>query len=274
MKKINLLLVALIVSMATCSQAGGKKTQTKGDREAYEVKQSVFFADGSLDEYTASTWNSSYSHIDNQARYSASGAMLEQVEFAYNDDKGYVTTKITRDVESRLKNRVVYQYNPQGYLFRESLVDSKGKVISTYEYSYDAKGNRVSRIIRNRAGDKMAETVYTFDNQGKMTSSQTKDLMESAISSTQYSYDAQGNLVKQVVLNNDGKPTSVINAVWQEGREVKNEMLSADGSVQMRVINEYGTNGELVKKTIENFQGDSKQVMQYEYTFRPIRKQS
>ncbi|MDR2718241.1 MAG: hypothetical protein LBB89_09285 [Treponema sp.] len=274
MKKINLLLVALVVSMATCSQAGGKKTQTKGgDREAYEVKQSVLFADGSLDEYTASTWDSSYSHVDNQARYSASGAMLEQVEFAYNDDKGYVTTKITRDVESRLKNRTVYQYNPQGFLFRESLVDNKGKVVTTYEYSYDNKGNRTNRIIRNRAGDKLAETVYTFNNQGKMTSSQTKD-GESAISSTQYTYDVQGNLVKQVVLNNDGKPTSVINAVWQEGREVKNEMLSADGLVQMRVTNEYGDNGELVKKTIENFQGDSKQIMQYEYTFRPVRRQS
>jgi len=274
MKKINLLLVALIVSMATCSQAGGKKTQTKGgDREAYEIKQSVLFADGSLDEYTVSTWDSSYSHVDNQERRSASNAMLEQIEFAYNDDKGYVTTKITRDVESRLKNRVVYQYNPQGYLARESLVDSKGKVVSTYEYSYDAKGNRISRIIKNRAGDKLAETVYTFDNQGRMTSSQTKDLMESAISSTQYTYDAQGNLIKQVVLNNDGKPSSVINAIWQEGREVKNEMLSADGSVQMRVTNEYGTNGELVKKTIENFQGDSKQIMQYEYKFG-ARKQS
>jgi len=268
MRKINLLLVALIVSLATCSQAGGKKTQTKGgDREAYEVKQSVFFADGSLDEYTASNWNSSYSHVENQARYSASGAMLEQVEFAYNDEKGYITTKLTKDVESRLKNRVVYQYNPQGYLSRESLVDNKGKVVSTYEYDYDSKGNRISRIIKNRAGDKLAETVYTFDNQGRMTSSQTRDFMESAISSTEYSYDPQGNLVEQKVLDSNKKPTSVIKAVWQDGREVKNETLSADGSVQMRVTNEYGTNGELVKKTIENIQGDSTQIKQYEYKF-------
>jgi len=266
MRKINLLLVALIVSMATCSQAGGKKSKG-GDREAFEVKQSVFFADGSLDEYTASNWDSAYTHVDNQARYSASGAMLEQIEFAYNDDKGYVTTKITRDVESRLKNRIVYQYNPQGYLFRESLVDNKGKVVSTYEYSYDNKGNRTSRVIKNRAGDKLAETVYTFDNQGRMTSSQTRDFMESAISSTEYSYDSQGNLVEQKVLDSNKKPTSVIKAVWQDGREVKNEMVSADGSVQMRVTNEYGDNGELVKKTIENFQGASKQIMQYEYKF-------
>jgi hypothetical protein len=270
MKRISFFILALVVSLATCSQAGGNR---RSNREALEVKHSVFFADGSLDEYTTSAWNSSYSHVDNQVRYSASGAMLEQVEFAYNDDKGYVTTKITRDVESRLKNRVVYQYNPQGFLFRESLVDNKGKVVSTYEYSYDNRGNRVSRIIKNRAGDRLAETVYTFDGQGRMTTSQTRDFMESAISSTRYSYDSQGNLIRQEVLNSEGRPTAVINAVWQEGFEVRNEMVSADGTIQMRVTNEYGDNGELIRKTIENFQGESKQTMQYEYVFRPTRRQ-
>jgi len=272
MRKINLLLVALIVSMATCSQSGGRRVTR--DREALEIKQSVFFADGTLDEYTTSQWDSAYTHIDSQARYSASGAMLEQVEFAYNDDKGYITTKITRDVESRLRNRVVYQYNPQGRLFRESLVDNKGKIISTYEYTYDNKGNRVSRIIKNRAGDKLAETVYTFDNQGRMITSQTRDFSDAGISSTDYQYDSQGNLIRQVVKNNEGRPTATINAVWQDGNEIRNEMLGADGSVQMRVTNEYGGNGELVKKTIENFQGASKQIMQYEYIFRPVRRQS
>jgi len=271
MRKINLLLVALIVSMATCSQTGGRRTR---DREALEIKQSIYFADGTLDEYTTSQWDRDYTHVDSQSRFSASGAMLEQVEFSYNEEKGYITGKLTRDVESRLKNRVVYQYNPQGRLFRESLVDNKGKVISTYEYTYDGKGNRISRIIKNRAGDRLAETVYTFDNQGRMITSQTRDFMESAISSTQYQYDGQGNLVKQVVLNNEGKATATINAVWQDGNEIRNEMLAANGSVQMRVTNEYGSNGELVKKTIENFQGASKQIMQYEYTFRPARRQS
>jgi hypothetical protein len=42
----------------------------------------------------------------------------------------------------------------------------------------------------------------------------------------------------------------------------------------MRTTNEYGRNGELTKKTIENFQGDSKQFIQYEYVFRAARRQS
>jgi hypothetical protein len=272
MRKINLLLVALIVSMATCSQAGsGRATR---DREALEIKHSIFFADGTLDEYTTSQWNSAYTHVDSQARYSASGAMLEKVEFSYDEDMGNIKTKLTKDVEERLRNRVVYNYNPQGRLFRESLVDNKGKVISTYEYNYDAKGNRTSRIIKNRAGDKLAETTYTFDNQGRMITSQTNDFSGVGISSTEYQYDSQGNLIKQIVRSSEGRVTSTINAVWQDGNEIRNEMLAADNSLQMRVINEYGRNGELVKKTVENIQGASKQIMQYEYTFRPARRQS
>jgi hypothetical protein len=50
-------------------------------------------------------------------------------------------------------------------------------------------------------------------------------------------------------------------------------MVSADGRVQMRVTNEYDKDGALIKKTIENFQGESKQIMQYEYTFRAVRRQ-
>jgi YD repeat-containing protein len=268
MRKAILFGVALVFSIATCSQTGGRV------REAFEIKHSVFFADGSLDEYTTSKWDSGYTRVDFEERYSASGAMLEQVEFAYNEDKGYKTTKITRDVESRLKNRIVYQYNNLGQLFRESLVDNKGKVVSTYEYAYDAKGNQISRIMKNRTGNKLAETVYTYDANGKMLTSETRDAADKKISATKYNYDNQGNLINQQVTNAEGRITSVTNSVFQGGREIKNETVSPDGSIQMRFTNEYGRDGELTKKTIENFQGDSKQFIQYEYYFRAARRQS
>ena len=271
MRNIILLIGALVFSMATCSQTGGRRASTTGGRQPFEVRQSVYFEDGSLDEYTTYQWDSSYTHKDNEARYSASGAMLEQIEYAYNENRGDMTTKITRDVEMRLKNRIVYQYNPQGQLWRESLVDNKGKVVSTYEYSYDNRGNRISRVIKNRAGDRLAETVYTFDGEGKMLTSETREAGNTVISSTRYNYDGQGNLVGQQVLNNEGRPTTVIRAIWQDGREIRNEQASADGTVQLLVTNEYGPDGELTKKTIDNRQGESIQVMQYEYTFRPRR---
>jgi YD repeat-containing protein len=268
MRKAILFVVALVFSIATCSQTGGRA------REAFEIKHSVFFADGSLDEYMTSEWNSVYTRVDNEVRFSASGTMLEQVEYAYNEDKGWKTTKITRDVESRLKNRVVYQYNPQGQLWRENLVDNKGKVVSTFEYAYDGKGNQISRIMKNRTGNKLAETVFAYDASGKMTTSETKDAADKKISATRYTYDGQGNLINQQVTNADGRVTSVTSSVWQGGHEMRIETASPDGGIQMRITNEYGRDGELTKKTIENFQGDSKQFIQYEYYYRAARRQS
>jgi len=267
MRKAILFGVALVFSIATCSQTGNR-------REAFKIKESVFFSDGSLDEYMTTEWDSGYTRVDNEIRYSASGAMLEQVEYAYNEDKGYMTTKITRDVESRLKGRTVYQYNNQGQLFRESIVDNKGKVSSTYEYAYDGRGNKISRIMKNRTGNKLSETTYTYDSSGKMLTSETKDAGDKKISATKYTYDSQGNQIKQEVTNAEGRITSVTSSVFQAGREVKYEQASSDGSVQIRITNEYGRDGELTKKTTENFQGDSKQFTSYEYFFRAARRQS
>jgi hypothetical protein len=266
MRKTSLFLAALVFSIATCSQTGGVA------RDAFQVKNSVFFEDDTLDEYTTTEWNSSFTHVDNEVRFSASGAMIEQVEYAYNEDKNQKTTKLTRDVESRLKNRIVYQYNPQGLLWREALLDNKGKVVSTFEFAYDGRGNQISRVIKDRQGRELARTLYTYNSSGRMVTSETRDIGENVISSTRYTYDGQGNLVNQQVINSEGQVTAVVSSVWQGGFEMRNEMASANGRVQMRITNEYGTNSELTKKTIENFQGESKQTIRYEYTFRPRRQ--
>ena len=277
MRKSNLLLTALIFAMATCSQTAGirdpSNISTAGrTQDAFEIRQSVYFEDGSLDEFTTSRWDTSYTHVDYQGRFSASGALLEQIEYSYSEEIGNILTRLTRDVEERLRNRIVYQYNPQGLLWRESLVDNRGRVVSTYEFGYDNRGNRTSRTIKNRAGDELAVTTFTFDNANRLTRSETRDMGGSVISSTTFSYDGQGNLVAQQVANAAGSVTSNIRAVWQEGREIRNETTGADGTMHMRITNEYGPQGQLLIRTIENFQGQSTQVMRYEYDLRPRRR--
>ena len=279
MRRIILFVVALVFSMATCSQS---RSAPAGQQIVpLEKKQSVFFGDdNTLDEYTLSNWSKDLPRIDNTKRYSASETMLEQVEFKYymqtntrGDYKDELSTKIYRDVEERMQNRITYKYTSEGYLKSETLQNGKGILLSNLEYTYDRNGNRISRVISGRGGAKQAETVYTFDTQGKMLTSQTNDVGGNPVSTTRYSYDRDGKLVGQQVLDNEGKVTSVTTAVWREGREIS-ETKGPDGIVQMRITNEYGVNGELVKKTIENFQGESKQITVYEYELRSIRRQS
>jgi hypothetical protein len=280
MKKIIVLLSILMALFVSCG-SGPKSASTPGggNKSAaapqpgqipVEVKEMVLFADGSLDEYTTFDYDPSYENITNEARFSASDAMLEQIEFAYAEDKGYLTTKITRDVENRLKNRVVYQYNSRGQLQLEALTNKNGKAVSSYEYTYDEKGNRTSRVMNSGLNQRMAETRYTYNDRGAVVSSETRDASGAkVISSTKNTYDTDGNMIKQEVFNGAGQVTSVVDAVWQNGLELKTEQSGPDGVVQLRITNDYGPNGELTKKVIENFQGESKQITQYEYTFKP-----
>jgi len=265
MKKVVLFITALVLSVGTCSQTAGRRAS---DEVPFEVKRSVFFADMRLDEYSTSEWDSAYKFLIKEKRFSASGGLLEQFEYAINQDRGIVVTKMTTDSESRLKNRVVYQYNEKSNLITERLLDSKAKVISSYEFTYDNNGHLISRVIKDRSGIKMAETTYTVDVNGRRLTSVTRDLSQNAISSTQFSYNSQGQLIKEEVTNAEGRLTSSTVYEWQDGNEVKNELRSADNTVQMRITSEYGNRGELNKKTIDNFQGESKQIMQYEYVFR------
>jgi YD repeat-containing protein len=279
MKILVIIISALALVFSSCAtgqniggdgsagRPGGGKAQ--GGQIPVETKIAILFADGSLDEYTTTEWDSTFTNRAYQNRYSASGTLLEKVEFAYQEDKGWLTTKLSRDVEDRLKTRIVYQYNEQGLLWKESLANKAGKTVSSYEYGYDSRGNRTSRIIYNATGVKLAETLYTFNNNGQLIATETRDGSGKKINSTENEYDSAGNLVSEKVYNANGELNTIVNSVWQQGHETENQRQRADGMVQLRITNEYGSSGELLHKKIENIQDESTQMMEYEYAFKP-----
>jgi hypothetical protein len=232
-----------------------------------EKRVLVKFSDGTLDEYTVSEYDAADVLLQVQNRYSASGTLLEQIEYTYQEDQGLISTKLTKDDENRLKSRVVYQYNDRNYLIKETFVNRAGKTVSSFEYTYDNNGIRLSRIINNGAGLKLAETVYTYKD-GLVIASETKDGAGRNVSASENQYDAAGNLISQKVYNANGVLTRIVNATWEDGLERINEQTTPDGKVQVRVHNEYGAEGELIRQTVENIQGQSSQILEYEYTFR------
>jgi YD repeat-containing protein len=272
--------LAMIFASCTSTGQGGAAGQTDGQvnvparssRDAagqipVEKKVLVKFADGALDEYTISEYDAADVHLRMQNRYSASGTLLEQTEYTYQEATGAVSAKLIKDNENKLKSRIVYQYNDRNYLIKETFVNKSDKPVSSTEYAYDANGNRLSRIISNGAGVKLSETVYTFKD-GLEVSSETKDGAGRKVSSAENQYDAEGHLISQKVYNASGVLTRLVNSVWEDGLEIQNEQTTPDGEVQLRVRNEYGAAGELLRRTIENIQGQSTQILEYEYTFR------
>jgi hypothetical protein len=232
-----------------------------------EKRALVKFADGSLDEFTVSEYDPSDITLLNQNRFSASKALMDQTEFTYNEAKKVLSTKMTKDEENRLKSRIVYEHKDARTTkpTKETTLNKAGKIVGSNEYTYNASGDVVSRSILNANNTKLAETSYTYSDHLLVSSETTDSRTGKRISSSTNEYDRDGNLVKQEFKNGDGAVTRRIATVWQNGLEMETIQTAPDGRPQLRITNKYGSSGEVLKRTVENYQGNSVQLMEFEY---------
>jgi len=229
-----------------------------------ETKASQFFADGSLDEYTLSE----YSPADEllaTTRFSASGATVERTEFT--NKEGKLASKLVKDGEGKVLSRRMYAYNNMGLLITEALEDGAGKSVSSFEYAYDASGHRSSWIVKDSKGVPIAETVYSYKD-GKIRSAELRDGSGKKTGSSAYEYGADGRLSIQRFFDASGSTLRIESTQWKDGKILLEERATAGGFVQQRNTFMYGKDGELLKKTMEDIVGKSKQVYEFEYRFR------
>jgi hypothetical protein len=258
---------------APARSSASTKGTSASKRIPVEKKALVKFANGDLDEYTVSEYDPSDITLLNQNRFSASKSLMDQTEFTYNEEKRMLTTKMTKDDENRLKTRVVYEHNDARTPAptKETTVNKAGKVVGSNAYTYNDVGKVESRSILNGNNVKLAETFYTYQG-NLLVSSVTNDSRSGKqISSSENSYDKDGRLIKQVFKNAAGSITRNIETKWQNGLEMEITQTSADGKLQLKITNEYGSEGEVLKRTVENYQGNSKQIREFEYDYRPNR---
>lgn len=230
-----------------------------------EKKSLIKFADGSLDEYTLSDYDSANVLLLAQTRYSASGALLERTDFSYTEGK--VATKTVKDGDGKVTSQRFYSYNPQGLLIKEFAQDGAGKPISTFEYAYDSKGDRTSWIVKDSKGVEVAETVYTYKD-GRIQGAELRDGTGKKTGSGLYEYTADGKIRAQKYYNALDSLIRIESTYWDGDRIQREERATAGGQVQQRIDYTYGSSGELTQRVTEDFVGKSKKIIQYEYVFR------
>ncbi|WP_304222167.1 hypothetical protein [Gracilinema caldarium] len=230
-----------------------------------EVKSVVKFADNTIDEYTVSVWDEKRWVLQNQTRYSASGAVLEKIEYFYVGNQ--LAEKVIKDRDDKIVSRRAYSYNANGLLIGENVTDANGKLVSSYEYVYDNQKNKISWIVKDNNNSKVAETKYTYIN-GKVRSAVLTDATDKKNGSSVYDYDSNGNLSQVSYFNALDSLLRKEFSYWDKGLLVKEERTSAGGQVLQRTTYEYGPNKELVRKIVEDLQGKSKQIVEFEYSIR------
>ncbi|HCM26926.1 MAG: hypothetical protein A2Z99_17910 [Treponema sp. GWB1_62_6] len=229
-----------------------------------ERKSSIRFSDGSIDEYSLSEYDEAFA-LKVQTRYSASGSILERTRFTV--EAGRLVLKATMDGEEKLVSSRSYAYGADGLVSGEVLVDGNGKPLSSFEFGYDASGHRVSWTVRDSKGSVLAVTSYSYKD-GRIRTAELKDGAGRKNGSSAYEYDADGRLAKQSFFDAKGSLLRTEITRWVAGAIAAEERTNAGGTVQQRTSYEYGADGEILRKTIEDLTGKSKQSVEYEYDFR------
>ncbi|MDR1428819.1 MAG: hypothetical protein LBI85_00890 [Spirochaetaceae bacterium] len=243
----------------------GAQAGSGGVQIPVQTRASTKTADGRLDEYIVFQYDQDNILLLSQSRYSASGVLVERVEFTY--ESGRVARKVTRDEQGQPHSMISYQYNPQGLITKETLSDRNGRALSSYEYQYDGNGNRVIRIINNTQGGRIAETSFVYRN-GLLVSSETRDGTGRKTGSSENTYDSQGNRVTERVFDARGDVVRIVNETWRNGLGITLERTNGGGRVLLRETYEYGAHDELVRKSVEDMQSGAKKLVEYEYAFR------
>ncbi len=229
-----------------------------------ERKSSIRFSDGSLDEYSLPEYDDAFI-LKVQTRYSASGSILEQTRFTV--EAGRLVRKATTDGEGKLVSSRNYVYGADGLVSVETLVDGNGKPLSSFEFGYDASGHRISWTVKDPKGSVLAVTSYAYKD-GKIRNAELKDGVGRTNGSSAYEYDADGRIAKQSYFDAKGSLLRMEFTRWVAGSIAAEERTNAGGTVQQRTSYEYGADGELLRKTVEDLVGKSKQSVEYEYDFR------
>ncbi len=229
-----------------------------------ETRATVKFADGSLDEYTLSDYDGQ-GRLVLQRRFSASGVPAERIEYAYAE--GLLASKTSKDGEGRQLSLRRYSYNSAGLVVAESLFDGAGKPVSSFEFGYDASGNRTFWIVKDGRDVKIAETRYSYAG-GRLVGAELLDGSGRKTGSGTYEYGSEGSIKSQRFFNAGGSLLRIETNYWENGRLAREERSTAGGQVQQRVSYEYGADNEILRKTVEDILGKSKQSIEYEYAFR------
>ena len=152
----------------------------------------------------------------------------------------------------------LYRYDERGRLIEAKLLEHKGALLSRTVYAYDARGRRASQTIYNADDSVSSVSRITYDARGRVTERNRLDggLLTYRV---RYKYDRRGRLVEQETVGSVVEPDFPPAEVHAPGRVVYVYGAAAqpreaiaygpDGAVRERVLFEYDSHGNWVKRT-------------------------
>lgn len=139
------------------------------------------------------------------AIYDANNRLKADTNYIYDNDNQLIKIRYMKEY-GKLKSEITCQYNAQGKLVFEQVVDGDNKIVSrtTYYYNNQGKETRICKHIRGREYN----SKFNYDNNGNLISSDFYDDSHILRHGT-YRYNQYGD--------------TIYFDTWRDGKRVKEE---------------------------------------------------
>jgi hypothetical protein len=237
--------------------------------EAYMVpvviKETVSFADGLVEKVITYTYDEGYKKLlSTVSRKPSAKNPLESTSFDYLGEA--VASKSTFGPDGTRISKCEYQYGSKGELVKETVLDGKGIVQSISEWVWD-NGRKSTWRVLNGAGLIQARTEYSYEVD-RLAGTRLLDGSGSEKGKIEYIY-AEGDALAQIkYFTAAGSPDGKIDYVLKDGMVTQENVYRADGRMERRLSFEYGLHGALVKKTLADSAGRTREITMYENAYR------
>lgn len=238
--------------------------------EEYQVpvilKETKTFADGIVDQITENTWSPDYTRIlSSLTRKPSLPDPVGKASYTYNKD-GLLASRSSFGPDSTLQNRSTFDYDAQGRLIRETMVDGKGAIQSVSEWSWSEERKIEWRVL-DATGRILARTAYHYEN-GRLTELQMSDGAGNSTGRGVYQYNGESQLVGIRYFNTAGTPQDRIEYVLENGRLIQERSFRADGRLERGLLYNYGPEGQILTITLTDASGRRRESTSFDYTFR------
>lgn len=210
----------LTVTSTAAGATASSKVIYSYDSNQQLSSEDVTNADGSTALYS---FNSA-GQITGIDQHNADGSSAQYV-YVYQADGSYSLTVTSAAAASAAVSTVVYDYNTNQQLSRESVANADG---STAVYDFNAAG-QITAIDQHNADGSTAQYAYTYESDGSYTLS-VDSMAAGATTATNvlYGYNSSQQLVTEGVTNADGSTAEY--AFNTSGQITAIDQHNADGS--------------------------------------------
>jgi hypothetical protein len=267
-----------IIALVGCTTTGGSssakapasspkvaKQRTLIAKVPVLVKETSFYSDGLVDEYSVYKLDEAKKLLLEKASYDSSRPEpVERTAFEYKDGRESAETLYESD--GRIRSRRELSYDAAGFVSSERVLDAKGKVQSSSSYAYDEKGRKAEWRVLDASGSAKATTSYSYGKDG-LALIEMKDIGGKLTGSIKLEYSG-GKLSKRSYFGPDGALQKYEAYAYSGFLPSSLENRRADGSLAGKTAYEYGSSGELLKASEYDASGSLRSSVAYEYLLR------